>query len=62
MQRSEFLDSHEHTCFAPCGGIRSCKNFLMTTITSTYHVLLTKPNQYIDVKMFSEFLEHKFST
>ena len=62
MQTSEFLDSHEHTCFDSCGGIRIYKNFLITKITSTYHALLNKPNHYVDVKMFSEFLEQKFST
>ena len=62
MQRSEILYSHEHTCFGSCGGIRICKNFLITKITNTYHALLNKPNHYVDVKMFSEFLELKFST
>ena len=62
MQRSELLDSHEHTCFASWAGIRICKNFLITKITSTDHALLNKPNHYVDVMMFSEFLELNFST
>ena len=60
MHISEFLDLHEHKSFPSCGGIRSCKNFLITKLTSTYHTLLNKPNHDVDVKIFSEFLELNF--
>ena len=62
VQRSEFLDYDKDTCFASYGGIRICKNFLITKITSSCHTLLNKPNHSVHVQMFSEFFKRKFRT